>query len=348
MIKNLRKATSKIKQKMRLGELKRAVKNTRDVDSYLHHLENTFQANHLRILAEIDELRTSNKKRNERIFQDIDAALKYRVDAIEQKLTRKPTYISNSKYLLFSTQSMELVIPSEDAGLVSFIEHHGVESIEPGTRAVIQRLLAPGMVAVDIGANIGIHSVTMGGAVGHDGKVYAFEPTPAVSSALRYTCLLNGLRHLEIVSMAVLDKPQRTKLYSFNHSPENSVFQTFDVNPHDVFPFDIEACSLDSYFPPGSQIDLVKADVEGAEPLVFAGMQRVIEENPQIKIIMEISPMHFKRSGIELSLFLKQLADGGFILKAIDEETGALSPCQQSDIEMATSMNVLLERLQAQ
>ena len=38
------------------------------------------------------------------------------------------------------------------------------------------------------------------------------------------------------------------------------------------------------------RVDVVKMDVEGVEPLVFAGMHETIANNPNIHIIMEYSP----------------------------------------------------------
>ena len=39
-------------------------------------------------------------------------------------------------------------------------------------------MLQPGHVAIDIGANIGMHSVIMANRVGPTGKVFCFEPDP--------------------------------------------------------------------------------------------------------------------------------------------------------------------------
>jgi FkbM family methyltransferase len=339
-----KKVSHKVKQKMRLGEIKRAVKNTRDIDSYLHRLEQIIESNHLRVLAEIDDLRKDSRRQRERLLNDLDAIIKYRVNALQDQLLRKPSYIDSGKFVLFSSSSMELVIPSEDAGLIAYVERHGAEFIEPGTCSVIQSLLAAGDVAVDIGANCGIHAVVMGKAVGETGIVYAFEPTPNVAAALRFTALLSGLRHMQIYPMAVLDKPKRTKLFSFNHSPENSVFAIFDVNAHSVTSIDVEACSLDSFFPEGTRVDLVKADVEGAEPLVFKGMQRVIQENPQIKIVMEMSPSHFERSGISLKEFFSLLLEQGFVVQAIDENNGSLHITDLDEIAQVETANVLIRK----
>ena len=334
--------TNLLKQKMRLSELKKAARTTRDV--FLQRIEAILQTNHLRVMSELDDLKISLKKESERTRIDLETALKYRIDALSEQLKKQPTYLAESKFVLFKFASLDLVIPSQDAGLISYVERHGADFIEPGTRGLISKLLKPGDVAVDVGANCGIHSITMVRAVGEDGQVYAFEPTPDMAAALRYTTVLSGARSLHVVPMAVIDKPKKTKLYSFNHSPENSVFPTFNVDPQSISFVDVEACSLDSYFPEGSRVDLVKADVEGAEPLVFKGMTRVIQENPEIKIILEVAPSHFERSGIDLGNFIAQIEELNFKIFAIDEEDSSLMPVTAVDLAQVDSINVLITR----
>ncbi|HVG42796.1 MAG TPA: FkbM family methyltransferase, partial [Chitinophagaceae bacterium] len=39
-----------------------------------------------------------------------------------------------------------------------------------------------------------------------------------------------------------------------------------------------------------SKVDVIKMDVEGVEPLVFAGMKQTIIDNPNIQIIIEYTP----------------------------------------------------------
>ncbi|MDR3616079.1 MAG: FkbM family methyltransferase [Candidatus Obscuribacterales bacterium] len=336
--------TNVIKHKMRLSEIKKAARSTRDV--FLQRIESIIQSNHLIVMAELDDLKIALKKESDRNRRDLDAAIKYRIDALSVQIKKQPSYIAESKFVLFKSALIDLVIPSNDAGLISYIEKHGPDFIEPGTRDVICRLLKPGDVAVDVGANCGIHTIAMSRAVGADGMVYAFEPTPDMAAALRYTATLSGARSVQIIPMVVIDKPKKTKLYSFNHSPENSIFPTFNVESQSISSVDVDACSLDSFFPEGSRVDLVKADVEGAEPLVFKGMQRVIRENANIQIVMEMSPSHFQRSGIDLGDFFAQLTELDFKIYAIDEDTAGLKPVTPSEIEKHETMNVLISRAQ--
>src|SRR6266496_1746810 len=55
----------------------------------------------------------------------------------------------------------------------------------------LEAVLRPGMVAVDVGANIGCHTLVMAQAVGTQGRVFAFEPNPAMTERLRANLALN-------------------------------------------------------------------------------------------------------------------------------------------------------------
>ena len=50
--------------------------------------------------------------------------------------------------------------------------------LDRGERTILRRIVRPGMMVVDIGANIGVYSRFLAGLVGVDGKVIAFEPSP--------------------------------------------------------------------------------------------------------------------------------------------------------------------------
>lgn len=50
-------------------------------------------------------------------------------------------------------------------------------SFEPSTSKALARLVQTGDYVIDIGANIGAHTLPLAARVGNNGKVIAFEPT---------------------------------------------------------------------------------------------------------------------------------------------------------------------------
>ena len=50
-------------------------------------------------------------------------------------------------------------------------------TFEPDVTRIIESFCQPGWTILDVGANIGAHTLRFGKVAGSSGKVYAFEPT---------------------------------------------------------------------------------------------------------------------------------------------------------------------------
>ncbi len=62
---------------------------------------------------------------------------------------------------------------------------------------LFRKILRPGMTAVEIGANIGAHSLSIASMIGREGRLLAFEPQRAVFQMLCANLALNGVLHVE-------------------------------------------------------------------------------------------------------------------------------------------------------
>ncbi len=67
-------------------------------------------------------------------------------------------------------------------------------------------LLKPGMVALDIGANVGVYSLPLARRVGAAGRVYAYEPASEPRRLLAKGQKANGLENLHIIGAALSDR----------------------------------------------------------------------------------------------------------------------------------------------
>jgi FkbM family methyltransferase len=87
----------------------------------------------------------------------------------------------------------------EDLGIISLMggrhEHAEMERLRSAAR--------PGTVAIDVGANIGLYTVALAGAVGSNGRVLAFEPFPDNVARLRSNLARNDLTNVEIYEVAL-------------------------------------------------------------------------------------------------------------------------------------------------
>ena len=78
---------------------------------------------------------------------------------------------------------------------------------EPHFVRSLEEHVAPGSVALDVGAYIGIHALLMGRLAGPQGRVYAFEPQRKVYRELRRNIEFNGLANVTALRYAVGARP---------------------------------------------------------------------------------------------------------------------------------------------
>lgn len=139
---------------------------------------------------------------------------------------------------------------------------------EPLEQETLARLLKPGMVFYDIGANVGFYSTIAARIVGPSGRVYAFEPCPEFAAAARRNAALNGFSNVEVIEAAVSDRPGEAR---FVLGPVGANSSTGPGGG--VAVISIDEC--EGLRPP----DVVMIDVEGAEVGVLRGMLRTIREH---------------------------------------------------------------------
>ncbi len=142
---------------------------------------------------------------------------------------------------------------------------------EPREAKYMIRLLRPGMVSYDVGANFGMHTLLLSRLVGPSGKVYAFEPVPKTYQSLREHIELNGFGSTFLVQKAVADESGLTRFAW--HDCQDSAHLATDGD------IEVEITTLDHFVldegnPPP---DFIKIDVEGAESRALVGARRVIQ-----------------------------------------------------------------------
>ena len=136
-------------------------------------------------------------------------------------------------------------------------------------------LVRPGGVCIDVGANIGVHTVRLAKLAGPEGSVHAIEAWPEVAARLAGNVELNGLVNVTIHTFAassqlgeklVLHLPART-----NHRGRASGLR----HEYLTDSITVDTTTVDSLNL--SSLDLIKIDVEGAEGPVIAGAAATIE-----------------------------------------------------------------------
>lgn len=146
--------------------------------------------------------------------------------------------------------------------------------MEPDVQLQLVNRLRPGAIAIDVGANYGIHTLLMAKLVGESGAVIAFEPSPDLFSELETNLQRNGLRNVTVMQMAVSDSAGDAEFYLGDSSATGRLRSLESTPAEDRGPtIKVTATSLDLLASKGDipLPDLIKIDVEGAESRVLEG-----------------------------------------------------------------------------
>lgn len=184
-------------------------------------------------------------------------------------------------------------------------------------RRLLSEIVQPGMTVVDVGANIGVYAAYLSRLVGSGGRVIAFEPEPRNFQRL-CTCV-KPLENVEPVQAGVVERSGEIEL--FVSDALNVDHQTYDSGENRSR-ISVPAVAIDDYFAPGTKVDLIKMDVQGAEMSALRGAARVISENRNMKLVLEYWPYGLKRAGAQPEQFLELLSDMGFEYRLIDSSAG--------------------------
>jgi len=143
--------------------------------------------------------------------------------------------------------------------------------------SLLRRYCRPGNTVVEVGANIGGHTVAIARAVGAAGRVVAIEPQPIVFQALCANLALNCLLNVTALNCACADSVRALALPAVDYGKEGN-FGGVALRPPSAEPSMTVRCEpLDDLLRDFAQVDFIKIDVEGMERHVLAGSTRVID-----------------------------------------------------------------------
>jgi len=180
-----------------------------------------------------------------------------------------------------------------DAGDTAITPHIALTGTwEPGVERALRRLLRPGQSVVEIGANMGYHTLVMAEAIGPTGRLHAFEAHPRTAGLLAATLAINGL--IDRVTLHPLAALDRAGTVSFAEHPTLcGSFHLADAETGADFTarLAIPAVTLDEELADLPAIDLLRIDAEGSEPLALRGAVALLARSPALVLMTEWSPV---------------------------------------------------------
>lgn len=198
-------------------------------------------------------------------------------------------------------------VPSFDRWL--YVKLHQIGVMGKDDLAFFERHIKPGMTVVDIGANLGLYSLSIAKLVGDSGRVYAFEPAPSLYCAAARNIQRNGgdrIVRLENVALGSKDGTAILHLGGFNSGNNRVVASTQDAGGVRV-----PLARLDDVLP-DSRVDWIKIDVQGWEIEVLRGMQETLQRNPRICLYLEFWATGLRRTGENPATLIDMLQSSGF------------------------------------
>jgi FkbM family methyltransferase len=227
--------------------------------------------------SRIDEIRGGLSQ----IASNLDIA----INEIEFVRRRTNAYLGNGAALTYFTDQSPIFVDPSDSGPAANILNGGL--YEADNLDVIMSFVRPDTIFLDLGANVGIFSLQVGRRVMGAGKVYAFEPQANLIGLLRRSAFLNGLGALngtgtiESHDLGVSDKNGKVGFtIPRGHLGGGHVSDTGAAQ-------NVSIVRLDDFLGADFTCDLVKIDVEGHELPALRGMEKILANSRQVRILFE-------------------------------------------------------------
>jgi FkbM family methyltransferase len=171
---------------------------------------------------------------------------------------------------------------------------------EPELREIFRAVLRRGGIAIDIGANIGWHTLLMADLVGIEGRVLTAEANPSVRRSLQENIDLNRFQQVDIIPYALADAEGTVMFHGPEaHDPDSgNGYVISNGAERCAATISVEARRLDQVvFSAGiDRLDLIKIDVEGFEwPVLKGGEQTIASFRPHI--VFEFDAAYAPRGG---------------------------------------------------
>ncbi len=208
----------------------------------------------------------------------------------------------------------------------------------------LEHLLRPGMICLDVGANLGEMALHMAAKVGPGGTVYAFEPAPRAFERLQSHVDRNGLSSIvRVLALALSARSGTAVLAHADDRADNQGLASLVNTAHPAVSqrVEIRTQTLDD-FAAGhklARIDLIKVDIQGAEMQFLRGGPNVLATLAP-DLLMEISPDDLRHDAGDSRKLCEMLEGYGYAIYELKRgrPTARLRPAAVSPSFSATNV----------
>ena len=264
------------------------------------------------------------------------------VAELAARLDRRVVACCGSEEVLVRTDVGYVVcVPRDHALLIRLLEGGRGD----GTLLLIQRLLKPGDVFIDVGADVGVDTLAAARAMQGIGRIVAFEPCEPTRRRLEKSVELNGFsRIVEIHQVAVSNLMGRQRVVqgaARDHHTRSSLPVQADMHRA---PIDVECVTLDEIMASEPVVSLIRINVHGAELDVLDGSRSLIQRNEEMALVVNFERDHLRRTGRTTREWLARFEALGLVPRVIDDETGVAASWSAEKLEHVESVDLLFAR----
>jgi len=187
--------------------------------------------------------------------------------------------------------------------------------------AQLKKNIAKNDVFVDIGANIGYHSLFVAAHLGGTGKVYSFEPIKSLADQLRQSVEKNSFANVEIINAGLSDREETLPFHIRKDNMGGSSIGSYEgLSSAEVSSTGtIVTKRLDQVIGKEVRVKAIKIDVEGHEFEALKGAERILKTDHPV-IFMEFSPMFYEHDAPgKTSSFIDYLKSFGYKFYSLGE-----------------------------
>lgn len=199
---------------------------------------------------------------------------------------------------------------------------HGI--YEPEVVAAISAVIRPGDLLLDVGANIGIHSL-IGAYQG--ARVHTFEPLPRLAKRLRQNIALNRLgSRIAVFEIALSNREGEATFYVASRKDDGSHSLVNGVPATSIEQIIVKTTTLDRHLEKFGYItpNIIKIDVEGAEAWVLDGAHTTLTRSERPVLIIETGDRLAEVIGESARSVLGRLFNLDFRVFQLRDDTGCL------------------------
>lgn len=224
---------------------------------------------------------------------------------------------------------------------------------EPHVNKLINIIVKPGDKVIALGCHVGFHAAHYSAIVGSVGHVYCFEANPHTSTFLKATFLLNKSKNVTLFENAAFDKEGEANFILNDNTPKELkntgmahilMNETTELKNNLI---KVKTVRIDDVIPKEKNITLIQADIEDSEFFAFLGAKNIIDNSPNLTIIVEWYASKMIDKQIPIEKYIKFWRDKGFRFGVIECDSSKIREVTDKELMTAhqlTSPDVIISK----